>query len=61
MMCPITENRMYKYNLETGRADFRRQFVVTCPNEPRNLEAEFLSTVCNDVETEPVISGETVE
>lgn len=36
-------------------------FVAQRHNKPRDLEAEILSTVCNDEETEPVISGETVE
>ena len=38
-----------------------RGFVIQRHNELRDLEAELLSTVCSDVETEPVlldISGE---
>ena len=36
-------------------------FVIQCHKELRDLKAELLSTVCGDVETEPVlqdISGE---
>ena len=41
----------------------RGGFIIQCHNELRDLEAEMLMMVCNDVEVEPVIqevTGETL-
>ena len=39
----------------------RGEFIIQRQNELRDLEAELLSTVCNDVEVEPVLQKVTGE
>ena len=47
--------------ITTTKTTMRGGFVIQLHNELRDLEAELMSTVCGDVEVEPVlqdISGE---
>ena len=52
-----------RFNVDHAMVCRRGGFIIQRHNELRDLEAEMLSMVCNDVEIEPVlqeINGETL-
>ena len=43
------------FNVKHAMICRRGGFIIQCHNELRDLEADMLSMVCNDVEIEPVL------
>ena len=49
------------FNVDHAMESRRGGFIIQCHNEQRNLEADMLNMVCNDVEIEPVLQELTGE